>query len=74
MNNFDKTTDHCTLTDPRLLEILVCPITKSNLIYNEKFSVLISQSAQIVFPIRNGIPILVFDEAEPYEKSIHGLI
>ena len=74
MNNFDKTTDYCTLTDPRLLEILVCPITKSNLIYNEKYSVLISQSAQIVFPIRNGIPILVLDEAEPYEKSIHGLI
>jgi len=74
MNNFDKTADHCALTDPRLLEILVCPITKSNLIYNEKYSVLISQSAQIVFPIRNGIPILVLDEAEPYEKSIHGLI
>jgi uncharacterized protein YbaR (Trm112 family) len=52
--------------DPRLLEILVCPVTKSALIYDEHRSTLISKAAQLVFPIRNGIPILLLEESEPY--------
>lgn len=63
--------DHGTHIDPRLLEILVCPLTKSTLIYDEKKSYLISKTAHLIFPIRNGIPILALDEAEPYDDALH---
>jgi uncharacterized protein YbaR (Trm112 family) len=49
--------------DPRLLEILVCPVTKGPLEYDRTASELISRSAGLAYPIRDGIPIMLPDEA-----------
>jgi uncharacterized protein len=74
MNKLNETSlNHLLPIDPRLLEILVCPVTKSALIYDEKKSILISKHAQLIFPIRNGIPILILDEAEPYIDQQNGI-
>lgn len=49
--------------DPKLLEILVCPLTKSPLRYDAGARELISDQAGLAFPIRNGVPIMLVDEA-----------
>lgn len=49
--------------DPKLLEILVCPVTKSALTYNAEAQELISKNARLAYPIRDGIPIMLPDEA-----------
>jgi uncharacterized protein len=49
--------------DPKLLEILVCPLTKGPLRYDADASELISEKAQLAYPIRDGIPIMLVDEA-----------
>ncbi|MGD9542764.1 MAG: Trm112 family protein [Methylocystis sp.] len=49
--------------DPRLLEILVCPLTKTTLEYDSARQELISRSARLAYPIRDGIPIMLPEEA-----------
>jgi uncharacterized protein YbaR (Trm112 family) len=49
--------------DPKLLEILVCPVTKGPLAYDRKNQELISKSARLAYPIRDGIPVMLEDEA-----------
>lgn len=49
--------------DPKLLEILVCPLTKERLDYDAARQELISRSARLAFPIRDGIPIMLPEEA-----------
>ena len=49
--------------DPRLLEILVCPLTKGPLRYDREAQELISEEAELAYPIRDGIPIMLVDEA-----------
>lgn len=49
--------------DPKLLEILVCPLSRGPLRYNPETHELISEKAGLAFPIRNGIPIMLVDEA-----------
>jgi hypothetical protein len=49
--------------DPKLLEILVCPMTKSPLRYDRETQELISDQAKLAYPIRDGIPIMLIDEA-----------
>lgn len=49
--------------DPRLLEILVCPLTKTTLEYDADKQELISRAANLAYPIRDGIPIMLPDEA-----------
>jgi uncharacterized protein YbaR (Trm112 family) len=51
--------------DPRLLEILVCPLTKAPLRYVREAQELISEEAGLAYPIRDGIPIMLIDEARP---------
>ena len=51
--------------DPRLLEILVCPLTKTTLEYDAERQELISRAAKLAYPIRDGIPIMLPDEARP---------
>ena len=53
--------------DPRLLEILVCPVTKGPLEYDRVHGELISRSAGLAYPIRDGIPIMLPDEARPLD-------
>jgi uncharacterized protein YbaR (Trm112 family) len=49
--------------DPKLLEILVCPLTKTPLDYDAERQELISRQAGLAFPIRAGIPVMLIDEA-----------
>lgn len=49
--------------DRRLLEALVCPVTRGTLIYKRETQELISDGANLAFPIRNGIPVMLVDEA-----------
>ena len=49
--------------DPKLLEILVCPVTKSTLEYDAEAQELISRAAKLAYPIRDGIPIMLPEEA-----------
>jgi uncharacterized protein YbaR (Trm112 family) len=53
--------------DPRLLEILVCPLTKQPLIYDRAHNELISRATGLAYPIRGGIPIMLPDEARVLE-------
>ena len=55
--------------DPKLLEILVCPLTKESLRYDAERQELISDRAKLAFPIRDGIPIMLPDEARPLEED-----
>jgi uncharacterized protein YbaR (Trm112 family) len=55
--------------DPRLLEILVCPVTKSPLRYDRERQELISDKARLAFPIRDGIPIMLADEARTLDEA-----
>lgn len=52
-----------TDVDPKLLEILVCPVTKATLRYDRERQELISLEAGLAYPIRDGIPIMLVDEA-----------
>jgi uncharacterized protein YbaR (Trm112 family) len=53
--------------DPKLLEILVCPLTKGPLEYDQDKQELISRSAKLAYPIRDGIPIMLPEEARPLD-------
>jgi hypothetical protein len=52
-----------TQVDPKLLEILVCPLTKTTLRYDKEAQELISEQAKLAYPIRDGIPVMLVDEA-----------
>ena len=54
-----------TRIDPRLLDILVCPVTKGPLTYDKTRQELVSLSARLAYPIRDGIPIMLEAEARP---------
>lgn len=62
-------TPHAGVTrlDPRLLELLVCPLTKATLEYDAERQELVSRQARLAYPIRDGIPIMLPDEARPIE-------
>lgn len=49
--------------DSKLLEILVCPVTKGALIYDKKKQELLSKAARLAYPVRDGIPVMLEDEA-----------
>jgi uncharacterized protein YbaR (Trm112 family) len=53
--------------DPKLLEVLACPVTKTALTYDEEAGELISKKAKLAFPVRDGIPIMLIDEARELE-------
>ena len=55
--------------DPKLLEILVCPLTKAPLKYDRENNELISEKAGLAYPIRDGIPIMLIDEAREFPKD-----
>jgi uncharacterized protein YbaR (Trm112 family) len=51
--------------DTKLLELLVCPVTKGPLEFNREHQELVSRSARLAYPIRDGIPVLLENEARP---------
>jgi len=55
--------------DPRLLELLVCPVTKMPLHYDAEKQELISRSAGLAYPIRDGIPIMLAEEARETKRE-----
>jgi uncharacterized protein len=55
--------------DPNLLEILVCPITKTRLEYDPEKSELISKAAGLAYPIRDGIPVMLAGEARDLNRE-----
>ncbi len=56
-------------TDPRLLELLVCPVTKTRLQYDAQRQELISKAAGLAYPIRDGIPIMLAEEAREIKSD-----
>lgn len=59
--------DRAKAADPKLLEVLVCPLTKAPLEYDAGKQELVSRQAKLAFPIREGIPIMLVDEARKLE-------
>ena len=58
-----------TDVDPKLLEILVCPLTKTALVFNAEAGELISKAAGLAYPIRDGIPIMLPEEARELSEE-----
>jgi len=56
--------------DPKLLELLVCPLTKTRLIYDAAARELISTAAGLAYPIRNGVPLMIEDAARKLTMTI----
>ena len=61
--------EHTGTVDPKLLEMLVCPLTKGPLSYDAGAQELISKQAALAYPIRDGIPIMLIDEARPLDDG-----
>jgi len=55
--------------DPKLLEVLVCPVTKGPLIYDREKSELVSKKAGLAFPIKDGIPIMLQENARELSED-----
>ncbi len=55
--------------DPRLLDILVCPVTKGPLIYDRQRQELVSKAARLAYPIRDGIPVMLESEARVLDQA-----
>jgi uncharacterized protein YbaR (Trm112 family) len=55
--------------DSKLLQILVCPITKGPLIFNKASNELVSKAARLAYPIKDGIPVLLEDEARKLDEE-----
>jgi uncharacterized protein YbaR (Trm112 family) len=64
----DETATSSGEIDPKLLEILVCPLTKGPLEYDRGSHELISRKASLAYPVRDGIPIMLPDEARRLEE------
>ena len=57
------------MIDPKLLEILVCPVTKGPLEYNKQTKELVSKAARLAYPVRDGFPVLLEEEARELDES-----
>ena len=51
--------------DPRLLEVLVCPVSRSPLVYDRARQELVSKAARLAYPVRDGVPVMLPEEARP---------
>ena len=58
-----------TPVDPKLLDLLVCPLTKGPLRYDRERQELVSEQAGLAYPIRDGIPIMLVDQARPIDED-----
>ncbi len=58
-----------SMIDPRLLDILVCPLTKTRLRYDEAAQELVSDAAGLAYPVRDGVPIMLVEEARELPQS-----
>lgn len=70
MTTGDETTaseENGKRADPKLLELLVCPVTRTRLEYNSERQELVSRAAGLAFPIKNGVPLMTADAARPLD-------
>ena len=65
----DSAVSDAAEVDPRLLEILVCPVTHGPLIWNRERAELISKSARLAYPVRDGVPVMLPEEARALEEG-----
>ena len=72
MTDTQSNTSPDILLDPKMLELLVCPLTKTTLKYDQDAEELISVKAALAYPIRDGIPILLPSEARPLDDDLEG--
>jgi uncharacterized protein YbaR (Trm112 family) len=63
--SLDGADEPSNMVDPKLLELLVCPLTKTRLIYDANAQELLSTAAGLAFPIKNGVPLMIEDAARP---------
>ena len=61
-------TPNVTDVDPRLLEVLICPVTRTALTYDRAKGELVSKAARLAYPIRDGVPIMLPEEARALEE------
>lgn len=62
-------TEAARRTDPRLLEVLICPVTRAPLTYDRERQELVSQKARLAYPIRDGLPIMLESEARLLDEE-----
>jgi len=62
-------TDSAPEPDPRLLEVLVCPVTRTRLEYDRERRELVSRAAGLAYPIRDGVPVMLPEEARRLEDE-----
>ena len=55
--------------DPRLLEVLVCPVTRTPLVYDRARGELISKAARLAYPVRDGVPVMLPEDARPLAEG-----
>lgn len=67
----EDNTSEARRVEPKLLEILVCPMTRGPLVYDRQRQELVSRRARLAFPIRNGVPVLIEDGARPLVDGEH---
>ncbi|MGZ3280005.1 MAG: Trm112 family protein [Caulobacteraceae bacterium] len=60
-----ETSSTYATVDPRLLEVLVCPVTRSPLTYDRARQELVSKAARLAYPVRDGVPVMLPEEARP---------
>ena len=58
-----ETSSSFAAVDPRLLEVLVCPVTRTPLVYDRARQELISKAARLAYPVRDGVPVMLPEEA-----------
>jgi uncharacterized protein YbaR (Trm112 family) len=68
-NEDSATTTSGAAVDPKLLELLICPLTKGPLRYDRVRNELVSEQAGLAYPIRDGIPIMLVDDARPIDEA-----
>jgi uncharacterized protein len=60
-----ETSSTFATVDPRLLEVLVCPVTRTPLVYDRARQELVSKAARLAYPVRDGVPVMLPEEARP---------
>jgi uncharacterized protein YbaR (Trm112 family) len=60
---------HAAAIDPRLLEVLICPVTRAPLVYDRARGELISRAARLAYPVRDGVPVMLPEDARPLDEG-----
>jgi uncharacterized protein YbaR (Trm112 family) len=64
-----ETSSSFAVVDPRLLEVLVCPVSRMPLVYDRARQELVSKAARLAYPVRDGVPVMLPEEARPLAEG-----